>query len=554
MAEEKLRITITADNKDALAKFNQTIAGLDGISSASGKAGGATAKLGTNFTGLSRVIQDLPYGFNGIANNLTQLLPAAGAAGLAFSGIVTALTFAQIGFGAWTRGIKLASDATTFYNKVNESFIENVAKERAELDTLYITATNANVPMKARNAAVEQMQSKYGSYLSNMDAEAIKAGLAADNYLKIVSALNKKAMAQAGEEVKIEKYKELFKIQEKINALNQEYGIGVKKVVEDTSEGYAKINTSAGGVAESTQETADKAEGAAAKVADYQKALSKLGLEARNVQSSIDDLNNLIQDNTTDPLKPPPEAKGGGVGKIDGNFENYMNNMKALLPILDRFNASDAFQTLFLGKAKPIPLAPQRNTGTQDLQNLQLQVTANNTLNNALAIRNSEQMQYEEQLRESKAAALTNTLMNSVTGLFTAMQNGAGLGEALGNMFKQVAIDIAKAAVQAAIFQGILMAFGGGGGLSFGQGFLGGFKKLLGFSQGGTVSGPQSGYPVMLHGTEHIVRPDQMKQIIASASQMGGTGASKVIVEGRIQGQDIWLSQQRTNTFRGLTN
>jgi hypothetical protein len=57
----------------------------------------------------------------------------------------------------------------------------------------------------------------------------------------------------------------------------------------------------------------------------------------------------------------------------------------------------------------------------------------------------------------------------------------------------------------------------------------------------------------MLHGTEHIVRPDQMKQIIASASQMGGSGASKVIVEGRIQGQDIWLSQQRTNTFRNLS-
>jgi hypothetical protein len=162
-------------------------------------------------------------------------------------------------------------------------------------------------------------------------------------------------------------------------------------------------------------------------------------------------------------------------------------------------------------------------------------------------------MQYEEQLRESKAAALTNTLMNSVTGLFTAMQNGAGLGEALGNMFKQVAIDIAKAAVQAAIFQGILMAFGGGGGLSFGQGFLGGFKKLLGFSQGGTVSGPQSGYPVMLHGTEHIVRPDQMKSIIASASQMGGSNSSRVMVEGIIRGNDIFLSQQRTGTFRSLT-
>jgi hypothetical protein len=548
MAEEKLRITITADNKDALAKFNQTIAGLDGVSVASGKAGGATTKLGTNFTGLSRVIQDLPYGFNGIANNLTQLLPAAGAAGLAFSGIITALTFAQVGFGAWTRGIKLASDATTMYNKVNESFIENVAKERAELDTLYITATNANVPMKARNAAVEQMQSKYGSYLSNMDAEAIKAGLAADNYLRIASALDKKAMAQAGEEVKIEKYKELFKIQEKINALNQEYGIGVKKVVEDTSEGYAKLTTSAGGVAESTQETADKAEGAAAKMEDYRKKIAALGFEARNVKSSIDDLNNLIQDNTVDPLKPPPTA-GGGSENIDGRLQNYMNNLKALLPILERFKAANAA----VGTQAPIPLAPQRNTGTQDLQNLQLQITANNTLNNALAERNSQQMEYEAQLRESQAAEITNFLMNSVNGLFNAMQNGASLGDALGDMFRQIAIDIAKAAVQAAIFQAILMALGGGG-LSFGQGATSIFKSLLGFSQGGTVSGPQSGYPVMLHGTEHIVRPDQMKSIIASAAQMGGTGASKVIVEGRIQGQDIWLSQQRTNTFRGLTN
>jgi hypothetical protein len=78
------------------------------------------------------------------------------------------------------------------------------------------------------------------------------------------------------------------------------------------------------------------------------------------------------------------------------------------------------------------------------------------------------------------------------------------------------------------------------------------FGKMLGFSEGGTVSGPKSGYPVMLHGTEHIVRPDQMRSIIASASQMGG-GNSRVIVEGRISGQDIWLSQQRTNTFRALT-
>jgi hypothetical protein len=137
------------------------------------------------------------------------------------------------------------------------------------------------------------------------------------------------------------------------------------------------------------------------------------------------------------------------------------------------------------------------------------------------------------------------------------MANGGNIGQAFGDMFKQLAIDIAMAAAKAAIFQGILLALPGLGGAAGGSKFLGGVGKLLGlgkFASGGTATGPMSGYPVMLHGTEHIVRPDQMKSIIASASQMGGSGASKVVVEGRIQGQDIWLSQQRTNTFRGLTN
>jgi hypothetical protein len=103
MAEEALKITITADNKQALAAMNQTVTSLDNVSSAAGATGGKVVKMGKDFTGLSRVIQDLPFGFNAIANNLTQILPAAGALGLAFSGVVAGLQFAQNGTGAWTR-------------------------------------------------------------------------------------------------------------------------------------------------------------------------------------------------------------------------------------------------------------------------------------------------------------------------------------------------------------------------------------------------------------------------------------------------------------------
>jgi hypothetical protein len=194
----------------------------------------------------------------------------------------------------------------------------------------------------------------------------------------------------------------------------------------------------------------------------------------------------------------------------------------------------------------------QEKAKAKDLTNLKLTMDGNAALNEITA----KQLNLEDQknARLELANQLTDRAMQGITGIANAMANGGNIGEAFGNMFKQLAIDIALAAAKAAIFQAILSAINPVGGASKAGGFLKGFGKLLGFAEGGTVSGPQSGYPVMLHGTEHIVRPDQMKQIIASASQMGGTGASKVIVEGRIQGQDIWLSQQRTNTFRGLTN
>jgi len=69
-----------------------------------------------DFTNWGRVIQDLPFGFIGIQNNLTQLIPSIGAFGLGFSVLVSAITFAQVGLSNWTRGLegnKKAVDAAS---------------------------------------------------------------------------------------------------------------------------------------------------------------------------------------------------------------------------------------------------------------------------------------------------------------------------------------------------------------------------------------------------------------------------------------------------------
>jgi hypothetical protein len=513
MAEEKLRITITADNKDALAKFNQTIAGLDGISSASGKAGGATKKLGTDFTGMSRVLQDLPFGFMAIQNNLTQLLPAAGAAGLAFSALMAGIQFAQVGLTYWTRGIKESDEALQASTKSVTDFNVKLVDAKTNFQSARAGVLSKDEALKKYN---ETLGSSIGYAKTMQEAEALMV----KNTATVVQSINLRTQAQLFAAKAAE-------LQAKIST-GEVYNMSL---MEQAVTGAKAAFGGLGSIASA--------------------AANEMSSRYVNANKNIEQFNKLSQDALTKAInlektlvgsRTAPQSGGGGGKPKEVAVKDENKVLEEQIQIYKRLQAQ------MMGQG----FITQEKAKEKDLTNLKLRMDSNAQLNEITA----RQIELDDQknARVELANQLTDRAMQGITGIANAMVNGGNIGEAFGNMFKQLAIDIAMAAARAAIFQGILMALPGlGGGAGAGK-FLTGFGKLLGFSQGGTVSGPQSGYPVMLHGTEHIVRPDQMKQIIASASQMGGSGASKVIVEGRIQGQDIWLSQQRTNTFRGLTN
>jgi len=188
MAEEKLRIVLTADNKDALAKLEQTIAGLDGIEKAGGKAGGATKKLGTDFTGMSRVIQDLPFGFMAIQNNLTQLLPAAGAAGLAFSALVAGIQFAQIGLVNWTRGSKDSSDAIQAQTKSITDF-------NIKLYSIKDAFESARAGTLSKKEALEKYNETLGSSIGYAKSIAEAEDLMVKNTATVIKAMQLRTAA-----------------------------------------------------------------------------------------------------------------------------------------------------------------------------------------------------------------------------------------------------------------------------------------------------------------------------------------------------------------------
>jgi len=179
-----------------------------------------------------------------------------------------------------------------------------------------------------------------------------------------------------------------------------------------------------------------------------------------------------------------------------------------------------------------------------------------------------EQLNAGNGLDKFNAALQQTQQIMSVVGpqidnLFTAMENGANLGQALGDMFKKLAEDIAKAAIKALVFQAILSVLPGGnvaGGS--GGGFMSLFKGFLGLgkAKGGISEGPQGGHMELLHGTEAILTPAQMSGLVRNSMNAGAVtsmGNSSQDTSGQrgeftLRGNDLVLALQRSNVALNL--
>jgi hypothetical protein len=74
MAQETLKITITADNKQAVQNIQETVTATTQLGAAFKRVAPASNQATQALVNVSRVAQDAPYGFIGIANNLNPLL------------------------------------------------------------------------------------------------------------------------------------------------------------------------------------------------------------------------------------------------------------------------------------------------------------------------------------------------------------------------------------------------------------------------------------------------------------------------------------------------
>lgn len=183
-----------------------------GLDEAGKKAGGATRgikgvgdasdKALPALTDINRVIQDMPFGFVAIQNNLTQLpqsfgalkqatgstggaikallgsLTGPGGIGFALSLVTSAVTLATVGFSAWTRGfgsnkkaIDEAKEAAEAYAKALDSIRAGIADEASRVSVLVTALKNDVLTRHERKQAIDELKKTNPTYFGQLSEE-----------------------------------------------------------------------------------------------------------------------------------------------------------------------------------------------------------------------------------------------------------------------------------------------------------------------------------------------------------------------------------------------
>jgi hypothetical protein len=472
MAQETLKITITADNQQAVKNIQETVT--------------ATTKLGTAFktlpsvsnsatyalSNLSRVAQDAPYGFIGIANNLNPLLESfqrlkaeSGSTGAALkamgaglmgpAGIGLALGAVSsiiVAFGPkiadFISGTKKATESEDEFAKSLHDATAQATETGIKLQAYLSVSENANVSEQKRAEAFKavvnelaKVNTAYASTITTVD----QARVAVDLYTK--SLVNQAIAAKYVDE-----------IANKTVALSE----ANKKILQTGRDYYDNL-----------EKQKNAYQGVTGVAIGYQLAISnaknenkKAREEAINLKNEIIDLNNQLYNTLSLDTKNPFQNFGKSVKEQRGEVVGLSNDIKKMIYDYEHSvhptRAERRTATPFLRTFIDAPAAKQKVTDKNPaFINAYL---AQQTIKSKDALK-----AYNQQLQ--LANTITDTLTPAFDAMFQAMLNGENIGKALEDSFKQIIIQLTSMIVKALILKAVMSALGiptmGGGGGGF---------------------------------------------------------------------------------------
>lgn len=562
-----------AENQSEIRKLSNAYTQLQ----ASAKRGATAIRGGTSAAmSFGHIIQDMPYGINGVANNITQLTTQLGymsrsakAAGVSMraallSSISNPATIAVLAVSAITTALTIyqarASKAKKETDDLGKSFktlgqIMDEQKVSAQtqisrLDTLVKAAQNVKIAMTDRIAAMKELQSKYPSYFGNLSQEDILAGKVSGAYQRLSASILAAAEARAYEKaIEEEANKRLETRQRLIQNLIQQ---------AETRREIAQLSVSGGTLLAtgSAQQRAGELAVAEARLRDLQNAQKNLSTELRNSYGTAAKYAREIQKRFEDTEGSLKELIGDGAGKAAEAVKRTMTEVKTDLstigsPIADGLlSAVKKFDKAF---SDSIARAAQQLSGDDfvdalnraqrgDLPQLQVQPDLRGP-KGRVGFVDAGMLAAEQARIEEFASGISQTFGDMYASLLIDGENAFdNINRMFDRMIKRMISDLVASGLTKA-FTSLL-----GGAVGGGTGFLGGlFKGIFGvpkLASGGILSGPSlvmaGEYPGAKSNPEVIAPLSDLKKY-----GVGNGGDINVNINGKVQGNELVLLVER---------
>jgi predicted PurR-regulated permease PerM len=472
MAQETLKITITADNQQAVQNIQQTVTATTQLGNAF-KTLPNTSNQATNaLTNLSRVAQDAPYGFIGIANNLNPLLEsfqrlkteagstsgalkamAGGLMGPAGIGLALgAVSSIIVAFGPkiadFIKGTNKASEAEDKFAKSLSDARSQATETGIKLQAYLTISESANVSeekraeaFKAVIAELSKVNSTYASTITTVD----QARKAVDLYTQSLVA---QAIAA----------RYIDEIATKTIALNE----ANKKILQTGRDYYTNLENQKNAY----QGVTGVAIGYQLAISNAKDANKEARAEAIALKNGIIGLNSELLNTLSIDTKNPFQNFGKAVKEQRTAVVGLSQDIKEMI-----YEYEHSVHPTRAQRRKATPLmrtfidAPAAKQNVSDKNPAFLNAyLAQQTIKSKDALK-----AYNQQLQ--LAGTITDTITPAFEAMFQAMANGENIGKALEESFKQIIAQLTIMIIKGLIFKAVMSALGiptiGGGGGGF---------------------------------------------------------------------------------------
>jgi hypothetical protein len=571
------------------AQYDGLAASLDKTTQATNKNNAATQssantvkKSSQQWTNIALVVQDLPYGFRGIQNNLPALVggfaAATGAIYLGFSVLIAITTAYEKEIAQLIYGIDGLSIAT---KKMNEALAANIGQAKSQIasdQALLKIINDTTKSTSERERALAQLKKEYQGNIELQKLDIQDGDKLALVYDKISNALIRRAKATAYASLIAEEETKIFKLQ---NQQGEEVvkNLGFMGTVYGLATGgMLGFNSASNIVLDAFSKQAKEIKQSQSNIELYTKKLNE-NTDASNKNADAQSLDSSAIKKKGDNAKKEADKLAAYVAKrlaASGGETKYVAE-----PALDPSNAAKAFKdkmayekkaskdrVAFLreqyqlevseaeGSFDKIKLAEENMRMALDKGFMDGSVKLSEYIDAILELRKKSN---ETVLAETKA--VTAELLKIGIGLMNALgpaldmllEKGSSIGEVLSRAFEDIIKKLIKVAIAAAIAVAIISLLPGGQGkLAKAGGAMKMFGNLVGggmglgsqlFANGGIVSGPTMGlmgeYPGAQNNPEVVAPLDKLKDMIG-----GGSGSGEFV----LRGNDLILAIQRSNS------